>query len=121
MGPRRSVQIQQVLINLVRNAVEAMEGKAAKHIAISTRAAGRDMVEIAVADSGTGFGEADPDSLFSQFMTTKSGGMGIGLPISRTIVEAHGGKIRGENRPEGGAIFRFTLPRARARRDKAAL
>jgi len=113
------VQIQQVLINLVRNAVEAMEGKAAKHIAISTRAAGRDMVEIAVADSGTGFGEADPDSLFSQFMTTKSGGMGIGLPISRTIVEAHGGKIRGENRPEGGAVFRFTLPRARPPRDAA--
>jgi two-component system sensor kinase FixL len=111
------VQIQQVLINLVRNAVEAMEGKAAREILVSTRPAGRDMIEIAVADSGPGFGDADPDSLFSQFMTTKSGGMGIGLPISRTIVEAHGGKIRGENRPEGGAVFRFTLPRARQPRD----
>jgi len=115
------VQIQQVLINLVRNAIEAMEESPRKEVVVSTRAVGRDTIEISVADSGTGLGDADADSLFSQFVTTKSGGMGIGLPISRTIVEAHGGKIRGENRPEGGAIFRFTLPRARARRDKAAL
>ena len=113
------VQIQQVLINLVRNAVEAMEGSTAREILVSTRPAGRDMIEIAIADSGTGLGAADPDSLFSQFMTTKSGGMGIGLPISRTIVEAHGGKIWGENRPEGGAVFRFTLPRGRPGRGPA--
>jgi PAS domain S-box-containing protein len=115
------VQIQQVLINLVRNAVEAMENQDSKEVVVSTRASGRDMVEIAVADSGTGLGGLDTDSLFSQFMTTKSGGMGIGLPISRTIVEAHGGKIIGEDRPEGGAVFRFTLPRGRPRRDKAPL
>ena len=60
-------------------------------------------------------------SLFSQFVTTKKSGMGIGLPISRTIVEAHGGQIGGENRREGGAIFRFTLPRGRARRVKQPL
>ena len=114
------VQIQQVLINLVRNAVEAMEGVAGKkEIVVSTRAVGRDMIEIAVADSGTGLGGGDVDSLFSQFVTTKKGGMGIGLPISRTIVEAHGGKIWGEARPEGGAIFRFTLPRGRPGREKA--
>ena len=115
------VQIQQVLINLIRNAVEAMEGAAGeKEIVVSTRVAGRDMVEIAVADSGAGLGGSDVDSLFSQFVTTKKGGMGIGLPISRTIVEAHRGKIWGEERPEGGAIFRFTLPRVRPRREKAS-
>lgn len=112
------VQIQQVLINLVRNAVEAMEDMDGKEVVISTQAIGRDMVEIAVADSGTGLAGADVASLFSQFVTTKKGGMGIGLPISRTIVEAHGGKIWGEDRPEGGAIFRFTLPRGRPRRAK---
>ena len=112
------VQIQQVLINLVRNAVEAMEGKTDKEVVISTRAIKREMVEIAVADTGVGLSAEDVDSLFSQFMTTKSGGMGMGLPISRTIVEAHGGQIWGENRPEGGAVFRFTLPRVRRRRGK---
>jgi two-component system sensor kinase FixL len=113
------VQVQQVLINLIRNAVEAMEDSPRKEVVISTRASGRDMIEVAVADSGAGLGGGDPDSLFSQFMTTKSGGMGIGLPISRTIVEAHGGKIWGEDGPDGGAIFRFTLPRGRPRREKA--
>jgi two-component system sensor kinase FixL len=56
------------------------------------------------------------ETLFSEFMTTKKEGLGLGLPISRTIVEAHGGEIRAENRPEGGAIFLFTLPRARRKR-----
>jgi len=112
------VQIQQVLINLIRNAVEAMEGKGEREVVLSTRAVAGEMVEIAVADSGVGLGGGNVDYLFSQFMTTKSGGMGIGLPISRTIVEAHGGQISGEDRPEGGAVFRFTLPRARRRREK---
>jgi two-component system sensor kinase FixL len=115
------VQIQQVLINLIRNAVEAMEGTAGGEVVISTRALGREQIEIAVSDSGTGLGGLTADSLFSQFMTTKKGGMGIGLPISRTIVEAHRGKIWGEDRPEGGAIFRFTLPRGRSRREKPQL
>jgi two-component system sensor kinase FixL len=113
------VQVQQVLINLVRNAVEAMEGKAGtKEILVSTRAIDCNMVEIAVADNGPGLDAGELDALFSQFVTTKKGGMGIGLPISRTIIEAHGGKISGEDRPEGGAVFRFTLPRVRPARAK---
>ena len=110
------IQIQQVLINLVRNAVEAMAGSSRREVVIATRLAGR-MVEIEVADTGPGIAPEHVESLFSEFMTTKSEGMGLGLPISRTIVEAHGGTIRAENRAEGGAAFIFTLPRARARRN----
>ena len=106
------VQIQQVLINLIRNAVEAVEGREVREVVVSTRLADGGMVEICVEDSGPGIEPGELDNLFSEFMTTKSGGMGIGLPISRTIVEAHGGKISVGNRPEGGASFRFTLPAA---------
>ena len=106
------IQIQQVLINLIRNAVEALDGRAEREVIVSTHVAPSDMVEVRVADTGAGIDPDDLDNLFSEFMTTKSGGMGVGLPISRTIVEAHGGKIRAENRPGGGALFRFTLPRA---------
>jgi two-component system sensor kinase FixL len=113
------VQIQQVLINLIRNAVEALEGRELREVIISTQIVAGAMVEICVEDTGAGIDPADLDSLFSEFMTTKSGGMGIGLPISRTIVEAHGGKIWVGNRPEGGAMFRFTLPRAKDEWDKS--
>ena len=108
-----SVQIQQVLINLVRNAVEAMKDLPRREVTIATRAVGGGLVEVSVADTGTGLAEDVADALFSPFRTTKSEGMGIGLSISRTIIEAHGGKIWAENRPEGGAIFRFTLPAGR--------
>jgi PAS domain S-box-containing protein len=109
------IQIQQVLINLLRNAVEAMAGSDRREVVIATRSAGQ-MVRIEVADTGPGIAPDHMDNLFSEFMTTKNDGMGLGLPISRTIVEAHGGEIRAENRPEGGAAFVFTLPRARAKR-----
>ena len=111
------IQIQQVLINLIRNAIEAIARAEKREILISSRPAG-DRIEVSVADTGPGIAPEHLDTLFSQFMTTKSGGMGIGLPISRTIVELHGGQIWAENRPEGGAIFRFTLPRARPPRQK---
>jgi len=110
------IQIQQVLINLIRNAIEAMAlDGGRREIAISARPADGEMVEIAVADTGPGIPPEHLDELFSQFMTTKSGGMGLGLPICRTIVEAHGGTIQAENRAEGGALIRFTLPRAAPR------
>ncbi len=107
------IQIQQVLINLVRNAVEAMAASPRREVSITTRSAGA-MVGVEVADTGPGISANDMENLFSEFMTTKSEGMGLGLPISRTIVEAHGGTIHAENRPGGGARFVFTLPRAEA-------
>ena len=112
------IQIQQVLINLIRNSVEAMEASEVREVVISTRAVADEMVEIRVADTGCGIEPGLVDSLFSQFMTTKSGGMGIGLPISRTIVEAHGGLIWAESSEGGGAVFCFTLPAARSPRKK---
>jgi PAS domain S-box-containing protein len=115
------IQVQQVLINLVRNAVEAMEDCAEREVVISTRAIDGNMVEICVADTGAGIAQGALGTLFSQFMTTKTGGMGIGLPISRTIIEAHGGKIWAENLAGGGAAFRFTLPHAKRRDAKPAL
>ncbi len=115
-----SIQIQQVLINLVRNAIEAMKGLPRREVTIATRAVGAGLVEVSVADTGTGLSEEVVDALFSPFRTTKSEGMGIGLSISRTIIEAHGGKIWAENRPEGGAVFRFTLPGAHVNGDAAA-
>ena len=109
------IQIQQVMINLVRNAVEAMAGCKQREVTIGTRLAGQ-MIEIEVADTGPGIPSKNIESLFSEFMTTKSEGMGLGLPISRTIIEAHGGAIRAENRPQGGASFVFTLQRAKNQR-----
>jgi two-component system sensor kinase FixL len=102
------VQIQQVLLNLMRNAIEAMEGGSRRELTVSTVRAG-EMVEITVADTGTGIAEEVASQLFQPFVTSKPQGMGVGLSISRTIVEAHGGQITAEPNPEGGTIFRFTL------------
>lgn len=104
------VQIQQVLINLLRNAVEAMQGAETREIVIATRKLNDSLVEVSVADTGHGLSPEILATLFSSFRTTKQDGMGVGLSICRTIVEANGGAISGENRTEGGAVFRFTLP-----------
>ena len=107
------VQVQQVLVNLLRNAMEAMQDAPRRELTVSLAAAGETMVEIAVADTGPGVSEEIAAKLFQPFVTSKQHGMGVGLSISRTIVEAHGGKIWCESNAGGGATFRFTLPAAR--------
>jgi two-component system sensor kinase FixL len=104
------VQIQQVVLNLIRNAIEAMEESARRDLVVGARVVDEDMVEVFVSDTGSGIGPDVARQLFQPFMTTKAQGMGVGLSISRTIVESHGGRIWMEPNPGGGAIFRFTLP-----------
>jgi two-component system, LuxR family, sensor kinase FixL len=103
------VQVQQVLLNLIRNSIEAMEGSGKRELLVSTAHADDDMIEISVADTGSGIAPELATQLFQPFVTTKRQGMGVGLSISRTIVEAHGGQINLEPNPGGGTIFRFTL------------
>jgi two-component system, LuxR family, sensor kinase FixL len=103
------VQIQQVLLNLLRNAIEAMETSQRRELIISTAASNDDMIAISVADTGCGIAPEIASELFQPFITTKRHGMGVGLSICRTIVEAHGGQIDAEPNPAGGTIFRFTL------------
>lgn len=104
------VQIQQVLLNLIRNAIDALEGAPRREITIAKRLTGDGMVRISVADSGPGIKPEMVGQLFQPFVTSKKQGMGVGLSISRTIIEAHGGRISAENGPEGGAVVSFTLP-----------
>lgn len=104
------IQIQQVLVNLIRNAIETMsDGPARRELQISTSLNVNETTEVSVADTGTGLAPEVAANLFQPFVTTKSKGMGLGLSICRTIVEAHGGKIWVDARPGGGTIFRFTL------------
>jgi two-component system, LuxR family, sensor kinase FixL len=103
------VQIQQVLLNLFRNAIEAVSQTDRRELTVSTRASGRGLVEVSVADTGPGISPDVAPQLFQPFVTTKPQGMGVGLSISRTIIEAHGGQIWTEPNAGGGAIFRFTL------------
>ncbi|HXG79630.1 MAG TPA: PAS domain S-box protein [Methyloceanibacter sp.] len=105
------VQVQQVLLNLMRNAIEAMHGCERKELVVSTAA--RDgMIEVSVADTGHGLSEEIAERLFQPFVTTKPAGMGVGLSISKRIIEAHGGKLWAEPNSGGGTIFRFTVQSA---------
>jgi two-component system sensor kinase FixL len=106
------VQIQQVLVNLFRNALEAMAQTPRRELAASNTKVADDMIEVAVSDTGSGFHDDVKSSLFQTFFTTKEAGMGVGLSISRSIVEAHGGRMWAETNESGGATFRFTLPAA---------
>ncbi|MET7244918.1 PAS domain S-box protein [Methylobacterium sp. EM32] len=104
------IQVQQVLLNLIRNAIEAMQDGPRRELRVTTRALPEDgLVEVAVADTGPGLAPEVADRLFQPFVTTKAHGMGVGLSICRTIVEAHGGKILAASRPGEGTRFHFTL------------
>jgi len=106
------IQIQQVFTNLLRNAAEAMEGQPTRVITISTALHADEQVIVRVADTGPGVSPEVKRHLFSPFVSTKSTGMGVGLPICRSIVEAHGGQLWVEDALGGGAVFCFTLPKA---------
>jgi PAS domain S-box-containing protein len=104
------VQIKQVLVNLIRNAIEAMIDSERKDVTISTSSIRSDMVRVDVADRGTGLSEHVKSDLFTAGLSTKATGMGFGLSISRSIIETHHGNIWADPNPGGGAIFSFTLP-----------
>ncbi|KYG21302.1 histidine kinase [Bradyrhizobium sp. AT1] len=104
------VQIQQVLVNLFRNALEAMAQSPRRELAVANTRVADDMIEVEVSDTGSGFRDDVIPNLFQTFFTTKDTGMGVGLSISRSIIEAHGGRMWAESNAAGGATFRFTLP-----------
>jgi two-component system sensor kinase FixL len=103
------VQVQQVVLNLMRNSIDAMEESPRRELLVGARAIEDGMVDISVSDTGPGIAPEIAEHLFQPFMTTKATGMGVGLSISRTIVEAHGGRIWAEPRKGGGTVFHFTL------------
>jgi PAS domain S-box-containing protein len=106
------VQLQQVILNLIINAIEAMSGMngAPREILLSTEKTAPDAVQVAVRDSGPGLAPVALERLFDAFYTTKSGGLGLGLSICRSIIEAHGGRLWATANSPHGAIFQFTLP-----------
>ncbi|NML43210.1 hypothetical protein HHL11_05570 [Ramlibacter sp. G-1-2-2] len=114
------LQVQQVVLQLLSNAMDAMADTPAamRRVVVSTRDAGA-LIEILVSDRGHGFGGRHTDALFQPWYTTKANGLGLGLPVARTIVEAHGGGIEARRRPGGGAVFAVKLPRQGAMRGRS--
>jgi len=103
------IQIQQVALNLIRNAVEAMETTSRRELTIGVRRQ-NGVASFSVMDSGTGIAPEIAEHLFRPFVTSKANGMGVGLSICRTIIEAHGGRIIVRANDGGGTVFEFTLP-----------
>jgi PAS domain S-box-containing protein len=112
MVKANTVQIEQVLVNLVRNSFEAIKNMSTNGgvVSLKTRVAGNEFVEVTVADTGPGIEPGMTEKLFNPFETSKTSGLGMGLPISRTIIEAHGGKLWVDKDYENGALFGFKLP-----------
>ncbi len=108
------IQIQQVLVNLMRNALEAMQAAAVRTLAVSVRTAGADRAEIAIRDTGTGLAPEVAARLFQPFVTTKRSGMGVGLSICHSIIESHGGRIWVTVNEGAGVTFHVSLPAAGA-------
>ncbi len=109
-----SIQLQQVILNLVVNAIDAMRDTPDEKRIISIRTSrGKSFAELSVSDCGPGIAEDKLKEVFEPFFTSKAEGMGMGLSIARTIVEAHSGQISAENRDGGGALFRMRLPLSR--------
>jgi signal transduction histidine kinase len=107
------VQLQQVVLNLVMNGIEAMSsvGGRARELLITTRNVDADRVQVSIEDSGTGLDPNTIDKIFDSFYTTKPSGMGMGLSISRSILQAHGGRLWVTAKDRAGTIFHFTLPK----------
>ena len=116
-----AVQLQQVILNLVVNAVDAMRTVQPRLLTIVSRRSDGGMIEVSVADTGTGIDPADRERVFQSLFTTKASGMGMGLSICRSIIEGHGGRVWAANGSERGSIFRFQLPAMRRRREASAL
>jgi C4-dicarboxylate-specific signal transduction histidine kinase len=113
------IQIEQVFANVLRNACEALEGRELRRIAISAAELGEDIV-VRIEDSGPGLPEDVPERVFEPHFTTKATGLGLGLPICKTIVDAHGGRIWAENVEDGGAAINVSLPTAGQRIERQA-
>jgi signal transduction histidine kinase len=107
-----AVQIEQVVLNLVHNAIEAIDGAQSpqREVTVRTRPDPKNGVEVIVRDTGPGLPVRNSDRLFEPFFTTKSSGMGMGLSISHSIIEAHGDRLRVKTNLDSGAVFHFALP-----------